>query len=168
MGALGIIDKERMWVKELDKYETSVLTMMQMKDFRPSKSPKLEKQTEPGDDDPCEHPELYKSTVCTILYMTKRRPDLQASMRWMCKRLRNPNKKSWGQLVKSVRLIKGSRDLATFMPRASKQDTIEAFLDGDWACDDLDKKSASGKYLMVGGCRLHSHSKTTGTRAQQW
>ena len=62
-------------MKELDKYETSVLTMMQMKDCRPSTSPKLKKQTEPGDDDPCEHPELYRSAVCTILYMTKRRPD---------------------------------------------------------------------------------------------
>ena len=52
-------------VKELDKYETSVLTMMQMKDCRPSTSPKLERQTEPGDDDPCEHPELYRSAVCS-------------------------------------------------------------------------------------------------------
>ena len=165
VGALRVIDKEGMWVKELDKYETSVLTMMQMKDCRPSTSPKLEKQTEPGDDDPCEHPELYRSAVCTILYMTKRRPDLQATTRWMCKRLRNPNKKSWRQLVKTVRYIKGSRDLATFMPRAGKPDTIEAFLDGDWACDDLDRKSASGGYLMVGGCRLHSHSRTTGQHA---
>ena len=165
VGALRVIDKEGMWVKELDKYETSVLTMMQMKDCRPSTSPKLEKQTEPVDDDPCEHPELYRSAVCTILYMTKRRPDLQATTRWMCKRLRNPNKKSWRQLVKTVRYIKGSRDLATFMPRAGKPDTIEAFLDGDWACDDLDRKSASGGYLMVGGCRLHSHSRTTGQHA---
>ena len=47
------------------------------------------------------------------------------------------------------------------MPRAGKPDTIEAFLDGDWACDDLDRKSASGGYLMFGGCRLHSHSRTT-------
>ena len=30
--ALRVIDEEGMWVKELDKYETSVLTMMQMKD----------------------------------------------------------------------------------------------------------------------------------------
>ena len=75
------------------------------------------------------------------------------------------NKKSWRQLVKTVRYIKGSRDLATFMPRAGKPDTIEAFLDGDWACDDLDRKSASGGYLMVGGCRLHSHSRTTGQHA---
>ena len=90
MGALRVIDKEGMWVKELDKYETSVVTMMQM-DCRPSTSPKLEKQFELGDDDPCEHPELYRSAVCTIHYMTKRRPDLQAMTRWMCKRLMNPN-----------------------------------------------------------------------------
>ena len=59
--------------------------------------------------------------------MTKRRPDLQATTRWICKRLRNPNKKSWSQLVKTVRYIKGSRDLATFMPKAGKPDIIEAF-----------------------------------------
>ena len=35
------------------------------------------------------------------------------------------------------------------VPRAGKPDIIEAFLDGDWACDDLDRKSASGGYLMV-------------------
>ena len=28
-----------------------------------------------------------------------------------------------------------------------------------------DRKSASGVYLMVGGCRLHSHSRTTGQHA---
>ena len=43
VGALRVIDKEGMWVKELDKNETSVVTMMQM-DCRPSTSPKLEKQ----------------------------------------------------------------------------------------------------------------------------
>ena len=116
-------------------------------------------------DDPCEHPELYRSAVCAILFMTKRRPDLQATTRWMCKRLRNPNKKSWMQLVKTVRYIKGSRDLATFMPKAGKPDIIEAFLDGDWACDDLDRKTASGGNLIVGGCRLHSHSRTNGQHA---
>ena len=59
----------------------------------------------------------------------------------------------------------GSRDLATLMPKAGNLDIIEAFLDGDWACADLDRKSASGGYLMVGGSRLHSHSRTTGQHA---
>ena len=62
---------------------------------------------------------------CTFLYMTKRRPDSQATATWMRKRLRDPNQKSCRQLVKTV------------------------------SCDDLDKKSASGGFLMVGGCRLH-------------
>ena len=154
VGALRVIDKDGMWVKELDKYETSVLTMMQMKDCRPSTSPKLEKQTEPGDDDPCEHPELYKSAVCTILHMTKRRPDLQ-----------NPNKESWRQVVNTVRYIKGSRDLAAFTRKASKRDIIEAFLDGDWACDDLDRKSASGGWWLP---TAQPQQDDWSTRAQQW
>ena len=60
--------------------------------------------------------------------------------------------KSWRQLVKTVRYIKGTKDLATFMPRSGKADSTEAYLDGDWACDDIDKKSASGTYLMAAGC----------------
>ena len=64
VGAQRVIDAEGMWVKELDKYESFVLTMMQMKESLPSTSPKLEKHVEPGDDDPCEQPELYRSAVC--------------------------------------------------------------------------------------------------------
>ena len=107
VGVLRIIDNEGMWVKELDMYETSVLTMMQMKDCRPSTSPKLEKQTEPGDDDPCEHPELYKSAMCTIHYMRKRRPDLQATTRWMCKRLRNPKPKVLETIGQNCKIHQG-------------------------------------------------------------
>ena len=105
VGALRVIDEEGMWVKELDKYASSVLTMMRMKDCRPSTSSKFEKQTEPGDDDPCEQPELYRSAVCSILFLTERKPDLQATARWLCKRL-DPNQKSWRQLVKTVSYIK--------------------------------------------------------------
>ena len=52
------------------------------------------------------------------------------------------------------------------MPSSGKADNIEAYFDEDWAGndDDSDKNSAWWG-LMVGGCRLHSHSKTTGQRA---
>ena len=44
--------------------------------------------------------------------------------------------------------------------------SIEAFLDGDSGLAmTLGRKSASGGHLMVGGCRLHSHSRTTGQHA---
>ena len=93
-GALRVIDEEGMWVKELDKYETSVLTMMQMKDCRPSTSPKLEKQAEPGHDDPCEHSQLYRSAVCTVLYRTRAQPRFAGHSEMDAQA---PNQKSWRQ-----------------------------------------------------------------------
>ena len=65
---------------------------------------------------------------------------------------------------------RGSRDLATFHAEGRQARTsLRLFLDGDWACDDLDRKSASGGYLMVGGCRLHKPQQDDWTtRAQQW
>ena len=44
------------------------------------------------------------------------------------------------------------------------EDSIVAYFDGDWASDDIDRKSASGGYLMVGG-RLHSLNRTSGQHA---
>ena len=50
-GALGLIDEEGMWMRELDKYQEPVLSLMNVKDCRLSTSPKLKEQTEPEDDE---------------------------------------------------------------------------------------------------------------------
>ena len=63
--------------------------------------------------------------------------------------------------MKLVRYMKGSRDLATFFPAEGHASHITGFIDGDWACDDLDRKSVSGGLMMVAGCRMHSHSRGT-------
>ena len=77
-------------MKELDKYESSVLTMMQMKDCRPSTSPKLEKQTEPGNDDPCEQSELLP--ISSVHNPLSDEAHVRfAGPRWLCERLRDPN-----------------------------------------------------------------------------
>ena len=165
VGAVRKVAHDGLWVQALDKYFLSVLDMMGMKDCKPSTSPKLDKATEVGDADPCDQPELYRKAVCTLLYPARRRPDLQAVTRWKCKRLKNPDRKSWRQLVKTVRYVKGTLDLATFMPKDGAMDKIDGYLDGDWGCDDFDRKSVSGGYLVVGGCRMHSHSRTTSQHA---
>ena len=59
-------------MRELGRYHESVLSMMGMKDDR-QRVQKLEKQSAPGDDGPCEHPELCRSAVCTLLSMTSNR-----------------------------------------------------------------------------------------------
>ena len=161
VGALRLITEAGMWVQPLGRYFEAVLEMMGMKDCKAATSPKLDKANEDGDSEPCDGPQLYRSAVCTLLYPARRRPDLQSVVRWMCKRLMNPDRKSWRQLVKTVRYIKGTQDLATFMLAEGSLIGITGYLDGDWASDEIDRKSVSGGYIMVGGCRVHSHSRTT-------
>ena len=146
-------------MRELDKYELSVLSMKKMKGCRPSTSPNLEKQTEPGDDDPCDHPNLHRFAVSTILSMTRRRSDLQATARWTCKRLRDPNQKSGRQLVKTVACVRCRKELATLHAEVwqGRQELgLQQLFTGNLRL---------GWYLIVGGCRLHSRCRTTGQRA---
>ena len=77
-------------------------------------------------------------------------------MRWLCKRLTAPDAKAGRQLTKLVRYLKGSQDLGTFFPSEGRVSQIDAYLDGDWGCDESDRKSVSGAVIMVAGCRMHS------------
>ena len=114
-------------MKELDKYGASVLTMMQMKDCRPSTSPKLEKQTEPGDDDPCEHPELYRSAVCTILYMTNRRPDFAGYDEMDVQEAHESQQKVLESIGQNCEVHQGVERFGYVQAEAGKPDIIEAF-----------------------------------------
>ena len=58
--------------------------------------------------------------------------------------------------MKLVRYMKGSRNLATFFPANGQVTHIMGYVDGDWACDDVDRTSVSGGLIMLAGCRMHS------------
>ena len=89
------------------------------------------KETEPNDEEFDGEAELYRKAVCILLYPARRRPNSQSEVRWMCKRLKDSNRKSWRQLVKRARFVKGSTDSVTLMPRNGALDKIEYCLDGD-------------------------------------
>ena len=161
VGASRFRTDDGMWIQPFSKYVERALEIMGMEKCNASKRPKLDKANMEGDDEPYDRPQLYKSTTCTLLYAAKRQPESQSTVRWLCKRLANPTNKSGRQLVKLLRYLKGQPDLATFFPVEGKVDHIEGFLDGDWACDEFDRKSVSGGLAMVGGCRIHSHSRGT-------
>ena len=97
--------------------------------------------------------------MCRLIFVAKRRPDIQSTIRWLCKRLKSPNVKAWRQLVKLMRYIQGTRDMATYFPADEVATKIEAFSDGDWGGDEMDRKSVMGGVIMVAGCRLHTHSR---------
>jgi hypothetical protein len=84
-----------MWIQSCGKYVSKVLEIMGMQDCNPSTSPKLDRAHMEGDDDPCEKAALFRTGVCTFLYVPKRQPEIQSTVRWLCKRLKNPTKKAW-------------------------------------------------------------------------
>ena len=49
--------------------------------------------------------------------------------------------------------------MSTHFPVEGTVDVIHAFCDSDWGGDELDRRSVMGGVTMVGGCRLHSHSR---------
>jgi hypothetical protein len=140
--------------------------LMGMVSCNTSSCPKLDKQHLEGDEKDLEESSVYRSAVCTLLYLAQRRPDIQSNtVRWLCKRLMKPNVQSDRQLRKLLRYLKCSADLASFIPTASEDMVIKGFVDGDWGCDELDRKRVSGGFVMVGGCRIHCHSRTTPSHA---
>jgi hypothetical protein len=61
--------------------------------------------------------------------------------------------------------MKGTKDIATFLPVDGVLDKIYAKGDSDWACDDLDRRSLGGGVVAVGGCRMHTHSRSLSPHA---
>ena len=154
-----------MWIKASDKYADRALELVGMTNCNSSTSLKLDKQHMDGDEEDLKDPGVYRSTMCALLYLAQRRPDTQSTVRWLRRRLMKPNVQSDRQLRKLLRYLKGAKDLATFFPVVHDNMVIEGFVDCDWGCDDLDRKSVSGGVDMVGGCRIHCHSRTTQSHA---
>ena len=81
---------EGMWIQTHDKYVAKVLDMLGMTNCNVSTSPKLDKAHMDDDDMPCEKAALFRTAVCTLLYASKRKPEIQSTIRWLCKRLKSP------------------------------------------------------------------------------
>ena len=61
------------WVQPYEKYFLNALEAVNMDKCNASTSPKLDKAHLDGDDEPHPTPEKYRSSVCSLLYLSKRR-----------------------------------------------------------------------------------------------
>ena len=164
VGTVRLMTEDGIWAKPFEKYIVEALDLMGMTHCKPSTSPKLDKSNMEGDDEPFHDAALYRTVTCKLIYPAKRRRDIQSTVRWLCKRLRNPDVKAGRQLTKLLRYLQGTKHLANYFPKEGAVDKIEGFCDGDWAGDEIDRKSVSGAAVVVGQCCLHSHSR--GARTQ--
>ena len=70
------------WMRSFDKYLELAVT-----------GSKLEKHTMDDEDDLSEIPERFRSIVMLLLFYGKRRADIQSTIQWLCKRLKQQIRK---------------------------------------------------------------------------
>ena len=121
-----------MWIQPFENYTESALKIMDIENRKLSTSPKLDKQNMEGDEQPYASPEAFRSAMCTLLYFSNRMPEIQSTMRRLCKRLVNPTAQAGRQLVKLLKYLKGAMGMATFFPEHGVADRIEGYVPGRW------------------------------------
>ena len=95
LGVTKFYTKDAIISKPHDKYIEESLKILKMENCNPSTSPKLDRSNMEGDDNLCEKAANYRTVVCKLIYLSKRRPDIKSTVRWLCKKLKDPTQKHW-------------------------------------------------------------------------
>nr|GFB02300.1 hypothetical protein [Tanacetum cinerariifolium] len=97
---------------------------------------------------------MYRSMICSLMYLTSSRPDIMFAV-FACARYQVNPKVSHFHVVKRIfRYLKGHPKLGLWYPKDSPFDLV-AYTDSDYAIGSLDRKSTTGGYQYL-GCRLIS------------
>nr|GEZ81707.1 hypothetical protein [Tanacetum cinerariifolium] len=92
-----------------------------------------------------------RSMIGTLMYLTASRPNIMYAV-CACSRFQVTLKTSHLQAVKRIfRYLKGQPKLGLWYPRESAFD-LEAFLDSDYAGENLDRKFTTGEYVAAASC----------------
>ncbi|XP_033513191.1 secreted RxLR effector protein 161-like [Nicotiana tomentosiformis] len=96
---------------------------------------------------------MYRGIIGSLLYLTGSRPDIVFSM-GLCARFQSNPKESHLKTAKRIlRYLKGTQDLVLYYPSRDNFDLI-GYVDADYACDLVDRKSTSGMAYFLGSCLI--------------
>jgi hypothetical protein len=88
----------------------------------------------------------FRAVAARSNYLAADRPDIQYSVKEICRRMAKPVKSDWNKLVRLARYLKGSSRLVWSYCWQSEADVTapDGFSDSDWAGDRKSGKSTSG------------------------
>jgi hypothetical protein len=105
----------------------------------------------------------YRSIVGKIIYyMTKIGPDLSNAVRDLSAHLSNPGEEHWKSLERCVGYLSDHEDRGLILKRPKSLQCI-SYTDSDYAKDEKDRKSISGRINTVGGMITSWSSKKQST-----
>ncbi|XP_028108001.1 uncharacterized protein LOC114306875 [Camellia sinensis] len=131
------------------KYASDILIKAGMTTCKPYNSPmSIKPSLGPDSALPFNQPELYRSVVGALQYLTITRPDLSFSGNQACKHMHAPTNAHFAAVKRLLRFVKGTLAHGrTFSPSSFE---LQAFSDSNWAGDALDRRSSSGYCVYLG------------------
>ncbi|KAB2616638.1 hypothetical protein D8674_023226 [Pyrus ussuriensis x Pyrus communis] len=132
------------------RYASDLLQKFKMDQCKPSPTPFLSSlRFSAYDGDHLSEPEVYRSMVGGLQYLTLTRPDISFAVNQVCQYMHNP-KSTHLQAVKRIyRYIKGTVERGLLF-RSSNDFTLRGFSDADWAGSLDDRRSTSGACIFLG------------------
>ena len=112
---------------------------------------------------------LFRALSARANFLSQDRPDISFSTKELCREFSSPNQKSFLRLKRLVRYLVGLPRLVYQFPFPPKgqppADTINLFVDTDFAGCKETRRSTSGGVALVGGCNIKHLNKTQSTIA---
>lgn len=94
--------------------------------------------------------ESYRSLVGSLLYVAvNTRPDIYLSTSLLGRKVSRPTNRDWTEAKRVLRYLKTTKSLC--LQLGSGTESLECFVDADWAGDEGDRKSNSGFLIKYGG-----------------
>ncbi|GKE37943.1 putative ribonuclease H-like domain-containing protein, partial [Tanacetum coccineum] len=145
---LQVRQKEDVIFISQDKYVTEILKKFGFTEVKTASTP-METQKPLLKDEDSEEVDvhMYRSMICSLMYLTSSRPDIMFAV-CACARYQVNPKVSHLHAVKRIfRYLKGQPKLGLWYPKDSPFDLV-AYIDSDYAGVSLDRKS------IIGGCQF--------------
>nr|XP_048321732.1 secreted RxLR effector protein 161-like [Ziziphus jujuba var. spinosa] len=108
--------------------------------------------------DPLSDPELFRSTIGSLQYLTITRPDICFTVNKLSQFVHVPTSSHWEACKRLLRYLKGTADHGLQLHSSVKL-VIHGFTDSDWASDRDDRRSTSGYGIFLGSNLISWSSK---------
>lgn len=131
-------------------YATDIIARAGMSDCKPVSTPSdVQKKLAAEEGDQIENPTQYRSLAGALQYLTFTRPDIAYAVQQVCLFMHDPRQVHMSALKRIIRYIQGTLGHGLQMYK-SKQRTLTAYSDADWAGCPNTRRSTSGYCVYLG------------------
>ena len=108
---------------------------------------------------------MYRACAARANFLSQDRPDIQYSVKEICRGMSNPTTEDLIKLKRLARYLKGCPRAVFTWHFQSAQEVLNVYSDSDWAGCKRTRKSTQGYTVMYGNHCIKSHSSTQATIA---